>query len=447
MSEHPPMPRLPARAGHAHTRPALDRRTVLRGLGAALTLPWLDAFVPRLARADTVKPPVRLAFLFAPNGVHAPAWFVEPGLKPEDPLSPSLEPLQPVRQHVTFLRGLDQDAARAHGDGPGDHARSAAVFLTSVHPVKTAGPGIRAGISIDQVAANKLRGKTRLASLEMGLERGRTSGSCDSGYACAYSNHISWADPYTPNPKEVDPRRVFERLFGADRDAARSDSAGLRRSVLDATADDMRRLRHRLGAPDRHRLDGWLEGLRSAERRIEEAERHDREVRERLGDHEPPSGIPKRHPDHARLMSELIVLAFQTDATRVITHMLGNGGSNRVYDFLGIRDGHHSLSHHAGDLAKIEAIKRIDRWHASEFAWLVQSMAETPDGDGMLIDNVAVLWGSGIRDGNRHDHHDLPLLLAGRDVIGTRPASAVVAARHGTGLDTFMQRLVALAAT
>ena len=249
MSEHPPTPRLPARTGHAHTRPALDRRTILRGLGAALTLPWLEAFVPRLARADTVKPPVRLAFLFAPNGVHAPAWFVEPGLKPEDPLSPSLEPLEPVRQHVTFLRGLDQDAARAHGDGPGDHARSAAVFLTSVHPVKTAGPGIRAGISIDQVAANKLRGKTRLASLEMGLERGRTSGSCDSGYACAYSNHISWADPFTPNPKEVDPRRVFERLFGADQDDARSDTTGLRRSVLDATADDMKRLRHRLGKP------------------------------------------------------------------------------------------------------------------------------------------------------------------------------------------------------
>ena len=298
MSEHPPTPRLPPRTGHAHTRPALDRRTILRGLGAALTLPWLEAFVPRLARADTVKPPVRLAFLFAPNGVHAPAWFVEPGLKPEDPLSPSLEPLEPVRQHVTFLRGLDQDAARAHGDGPGDHARSAAVFLTSVHPVKTAGPGIRAGTSIDQVAANKLRGKTRLASLEMGLERGRTSGSCDSGYACAYSNHISWADPFTPNPKEVDPRRVFERLFGADQDDARSNTTGLRRSVLDATADDMKRLRHRLGTPDRHRLDGWLEGLRSAERRIEEAERHDREVKERLGDREPPSGIPKRHPDH-----------------------------------------------------------------------------------------------------------------------------------------------------
>ncbi len=412
--------------------PVLDRRTVLRGVGAALALPWLEAFLPRRAiAADAARPPVRLAFVYAPNGVSPRAWHPEPGIDRASPLPPSLEPLAPVRDHVLIARGLGQDWANAHGDGPGDHARAAAVFLTSRKAVKTAGAGISVGTSIDQVAARALAEATRVPSIELGLERGGRAGSCDSGYACAYSNHVSWSDPATPNAKEIDPRRIFERLFGAG--PASSEPGAVRRSILDRTADDTRRLIARLGRADRERLGGWLEGVRETERRIERAERFDQEVRERLGDRAPPSGIPARHPDHARLVAELIVLAFRTDATRVVTHMLGNGGSNRVYSFLGLSEGHHGLSHHQGDEAKIGAIERIDRWLVEEFAWLVAELAATPEGDGSLLDRTALVFGSGIRDGNRHDHHDLPLLVAGRAGGAIMPGR-VVAWPRGTPL-------------
>lgn len=422
MSGTPPRPVLGPRRGHPHGRALLDRRTVLRGVGAALALPWLQAFAPRPAAAGE-DAPIRLAFLFAPNGVNPAAWF--PAREgPAFDLPPSLQPLEPVREHVLIAGGLDQDAARAHGDGPGDHARSAAVFLTSAHPVKTAGEGLAVGASIDQVAARALGRRTRVPSLEMGLEAGGRSGSCDSGYACAYTNHVSWSDPSTPNPKEVDPRRIFERLFGAP-DARPAAAAGVtRRSVLDRVADELRELDARLGRDDRETVGAYLESVRETERRIEQAERHDRDVLERLGERRAPTGVPRRHADHSRLLLELLVLAFETDATRIVTHMLGNGGSNRVYTSLGVTEGHHSLSHHAGDAAKIAQIQRIDRWFIEEFAWLVQRLGEVREGEATLLDRTALVMGSGIRDGNRHDHGDLPILVAGRAGGALHPGRA-----------------------
>ncbi|MCH2133859.1 MAG: DUF1552 domain-containing protein [Phycisphaerales bacterium] len=399
----------------------IDRRMVLRGLGTAVALPWLEAMTPvgamgrALAGSTPGAPPLRSAFLFIPNGVHAPDWSPT-GTGADYELSPLLKPLARHRSDLSVLSGLGHHNAKALGDGPGDHARSSACFLTGAHPVKTDGADIRAGISIDQVMAQQYDGVTRFASLELGCEPGLQSGSCDSGYSCAYSANISWRTPGSPMAKEINPRLLFERLFqvgpAGESAVQRAERLARRRSILDYVSGDARRLHRQLGLRDREKMDEYLEGVRSIERRLEQVERVDRDPAAIAGV-DPPAGIPGDYREHLRLMHELMVLSFRLDLTRVCTMMWANEGTNRSFPFLEIPEGHHHLSHHKGDVAMIEKIRRINQFQSEMLAELLDLMAETPEGEGRLLDNVMLVYGGAISDGNRHDHDDLPIVLAG----------------------------------
>ena len=328
--------------------------------------------------------------------------------------APTMKALEPFREDLLVLSGLAQVNGRALGDGSGDHARAGATWLTGVHPKKTEGADIHAAISADQIAARDLGKFTQLSSLEIGLEAPTLAGSCDTGYSCAYTNTISWRSPTTPNPMEVNPRAVFERLFGeADSTdpAARLASLSEQRSILDYVAADVSRLKSRLGASDSRKLTEYLEAIRDIERRIQKAEERSASVK--LPEMERPSSIPEEFEEHARLMMDLMVIAYQTDMTRVISCMLAREGSNRSYRSIGVPDGHHSVTHHQGDPEKIEKTTKINQLHAQTFAYLLQKMHSTPDGDGTLLDHSMMLYGSSISDGNAHTHDNLPIVLVG----------------------------------
>jgi hypothetical protein len=401
------------------SREPLSRRTFLRGAGTALALPWLEAMLPRAAYArgiSSVASPRRFAFLFAPNGKRMDQWTpAEDG--PDYALPPLLEPLAPFRSQLLVLTGLAHQNANAIGDGPGDHARSAACFLTGAHPRKTEGANIRNGVSVDQLLAEKLGVETRLPSLELGTEPALTSGNCDSGYSCAYSCNVSWKGPATPVLKEVDPRLVFERLFGGE-DATpelRAQRLARRKSILDAAGADAQRLRARLGATDRRKVDEYLESVRALEREIEKSEA--------AGPVAPPvarpAGIPPDLGDHLRLLSGLLVAAWQADLTRVASFMFANDGSNRSFPFLGVPDGNHEVSHHGNDVAKLEKYAKINRFHVEQLAFLLGKLAATEDGDGTLLDHALVTYGCGISDGNAHNHDHLPIVVAGGGGLAT----------------------------
>jgi hypothetical protein len=393
-------------------RRRISRRTLLRGTGTAIALPWLELMTPARARAGAAAPPVRMAFLYVPNGVHMPSWT--PAFEGAGFVLPEiLEPLQAFRDDLLVLSGLTLDQARAHGDGGGDHARAMAAFLTGRHPRKTEGADLRAGVSVDQVAAREIGLATRFPSLELGCEGSKNVGDCDHGYSCAYQSNLSWRDERTPVAKQVNPRVVFDRLFGAPDDDAET-SARLdrhRKSVLDHAGEDARRLRSRLGAADRRRLEEYLTSVREVERRVlgntpvagTSAGRLPR-----------PLGIPADFQEHFRLMADLLALAFHTDSTRVATLVLANDGSNRSYPRIEVPDGHHDLSHHGGDPAKQAKIRAINRFHVAELAYFLERLKSIPEGDRTLLDHCIVLYGSGISDGNAHRHDDLPILLAGR---------------------------------
>jgi len=392
----------------------LPRRTFLRGLGTSIALPLLDAMTPAFGAARTeAAPPCRMVFAYVPNGVIMEDWT--PSVEGRDfELKAILEPLAPYRDQILVLTGLAHNNGRALGDGPGDHARAAASYLTGVHPKKTAGADIRNGVSVDQVAAQAIGSATRLASLELSCEDGRQAGNCDSGYSCAYSNNISWRSETTPVPPLVNPRIVFERLFGDDAGedpAARVRSRRLRRSILDFVAEDTRRLAAGLGRTDRRKLDEYLTAVRDVERRLEQAEQEAGQAEPGI---EKPAGIPLVYRDHVRLMLDLMTLALQTDTTRIVTFMFAREGSNLAYREIGVSEAHHGLTHHQNDPEKIRKISRINRYHMELFASLIGKLAATPEGDGTLLDHSMVVYGSGIADGNRHTHHDLPVLLAGR---------------------------------
>jgi hypothetical protein len=388
---------------------ALSRRAFLRGTGCAIALPWLDAMLPAFGRSapEAVH---RALFVFAPNGKKMDDWIpAAEGAGWEPPHS--LEPLARHRERLLVLSGLALDGGRAHGDGPGDHARAAASYLTSAHPKKTGGADIRCGVSVDQVIAGAVGAATRFPSLELGLEKGKGAGSCDSGYSCAYTVHVSWRTPAVPVAKETRPRAVFERLIGpAGRDpvAAARERRRLR-SVLDAVAEDARALERDLGAVDRAQLAEYLDAVRAVEKRIAAAEDE--------APLEPPAGLaggaPDGYPERVALMYELVVLAFRADLTRVATLMLGNAGSNRSYPFVEVPEGHHDLSHHGKDPHKLAQIRRIDRWHSERFADFLDGLAAVREDDQDLLDRSLVLFGSGLADGNAHAHHDLPIVLAG----------------------------------
>jgi hypothetical protein len=410
----------------------LSRRTVLKGVGCALGLPLLEAMLPTRARAaEQAKLPVRMAFVTFPNGAIMDAWRPQ-GEGASYELSPTLQPLADVKADITLFTGLAQDNGRAKGDGAGDHARSSASLLTGAHPVKTSGANIRVGQSVDQAAAERIGHLTRLPSLELGIERGRDAGGCDSGYSCAYSNNVSWKDASTPMAKEINPRLVFERMFGKAADGQTlARRTRVRQSVLDLVSEQASDLKGRLGQADQQKVEQYFTSVREIEQRIARAAENKEVVRP---DREVPEGVPSDLVEHIRLMYDLMALAFQTDTTRIITFMTANEGSNRSYKMVGVNNGHHELSHHREEKEKVEQLKKIDLFLVTEFAAFLKKLKSIPEGTGSLLDNCMVLYGSGLSDGNRHRHDDLPIVVAGR-AGGTIQAGRHVALGSETPLN------------
>lgn len=389
----------------------LPRRKFLKGVGATMALPWLEAMAStaRAAKDEESAAPVRMAFIFFANGAIMPNWKPQ-GDGADWKLSRTLKPLEPHKDQVTVFTGLTQHHGRANGDGAGDHARCAGSFLTGAQPVKTAGANIRVDVSVDQAAAELIGRKTRLPSLELGIERGRSSGNCDSGYSCAYSTNVSWKTATTPMAKEINPKLAFERLFGAADSAKGQAERNLyRKSILDMVAEDAAVLRRKLGKTDQRKLDEYFNSVRELEQRV------DREAMKltEVPDYRVPEGIPREVETHIRLMYDVMTLAFQTDTTRISTFMLANAGSNRSYPMVGVNGGHHSLSHHQNDPQKMEDITKIDTFLVSQTAYFLDKLKAVREGEQTLLDNSLVLYGSGLADGNRHTHHDLPIVLAG----------------------------------
>ena len=417
---------------------SLHRRQFLRGLGAAIALPAFASLVPSaVAKATSARglattatgAPLRTAFVFFPNGAIPSTWWPESASDAFTP-SPTLEPLSAHRQRIQVLGGLDHKEAVGGADGGGDHARGNSVFLTGVRLRKSA-TDIRAGVSIDQVIARAVGGETRFPSLELTCDVVRNSGACDSGYACAYQHNISWRSASMPMAAEPNPRLVFERLFGAGDRGQRV--ANLRRrqaeqhSVLDYVLEDARGMQRRLGRRDRDKLDEYLTGVREIEIRIERAERLGKPKDPSV---DTPAGIPADHAQHIQLMYDMMVLAFQTDSTRVATLLLAHDGSNRSFPEIGIPEGHHDLSHHFNNAEKIRKVAELDRWYVTQFARFLTRLEQTRDVDGRsLLENSMIVYGGGNADANRHTHSNLPLLLAGGGGGSLRPGRFV---QHGS---------------
>ena len=390
------------------SRKALPRRTVLRGIGTTLALPLLDGMVPALtALSRTAARPVkRLGVVYVPNGIVMEQWTpAAAGAGFE--MTPTLQPLTPFRDRLLVVSGLSNK-------GPDNvHETGATGFLTGVAPRRTQGSELGAGVSVDQVVAGETARHTQLASLELALESGEDVGTCGAGYTCAYTNTICWRSATTPLPMETNPRTVFERLLG---DAGGTDPAARlarieqNRSLLDAVTDKVAALRRDLGARDRHKLGEYLEAVRDIERRIQRAEA---QVDQPLPDIAAPLGIPTSFDEHAKLMFDLQVLAYQTDLTRVVSFMLSREYSGRTYPEIGVPEAHHPTSHHQNDPDKLAKLARINTYHISLLAYYLEKLRATPDGDGSLLDHVMVLYGAGLSDGNRHSSENLPILLAG----------------------------------
>ena len=398
----------------------LARRTMLRGLGTVMALPFLEAMMPTAKAADLAARPKRLQIFYSPNGMMM-SDFRPATQGAQVTLPPTLEPLAPHRDYVTVITGLGYPSAAAMGDRPAGHGRSCPAFLTGTHVKQTEGTDIRCAISVDQVFANHVGDATQLSSLELGIDQASLLGSCDIGYSCAYTNGISWRSPTVPLPVTANPRDVFERLFG-DGDALDRNSrvTQLRRqsSILDFVKDDAARLSGGLGAADRHKLDEYLEATRDIERRIQKAMTSGDGPQ--AANLERPAGIPDSFDAHVRMMIDLQVLAMQADITRVGSFMIGRELSNRTYPEIGVPDSHHMLSHHGHDPAKIEKLTRINRHHMEYFAYYLQRMRDVKDGEGSLLDRTLVIRGSAFGDPNEHDHMDLPIIVAGGLVKGDR---------------------------
>jgi hypothetical protein len=398
------------------TGKSLPRRTFLRGMGVTLALPMLDAMTPALARGNEAKTAVRLGFVYVPNGIIMDRWTPS-AVGRNFEFASTMKPLEAFREHLLVLSGLAQVNGRALGDGAGDHARAGATFLTGVHPKKTEGANIQAGISADQIAARELGKFTQLGSLELGIESNQLAGGCDSGYSCAYTNTMSWRSPTTPLPIENNPRAVFERLFGdGDSTDAASRLAQLekQRSILDYVTGSLKRMGATLGPQDRSKLTEYTEAIRDIERRIQKAEQQNATIK--LPVMERPTAVPEEFEDHVKMIMDLQVLAFLTDMTRVVSLMMAREGSNRSYRSIGISDGHHSCTHHQNDPDKIAKTVKVNELHVKMFAYLIERLKNTPDGAGTLLDHSMILYGSSISDGNLHTHHDLPIVVAGGGV-------------------------------
>jgi hypothetical protein len=400
------------------TRKAIPRRTVLRGLGAALALPLLDSMTPALRAAETS--PLRWHTFYTPNGMIMEQ-FIPAQTGAGFEYTPILKPLESFREQLVVITGLAHGQANPLGDGSGDHGRSTPCFLTGVHPKKTEGSDIYAGISADQMVARQVGKQTQIASLELGIDPPSLEGSCDTGYSCAYTNTLSWRAPTSPMPVDTNPREVYERLFGDDDSLdQKSREARLKRqsSILDFIKEDAATLSRALGPGDKHKMDEYLESIRDVERRIQQAEQSGANTK--MTDYARPSGVPASFEDHARVMIDLQVLALQADMTRVITFMLGREVSARSYPEIGVPDAHHPLSHHGNDPAKIVKLTKINVLHMEQLAYFLKRMSETKDLNGSLLDHTMVMAGASLGDPNRHDHMNLPIMMAGAGIRGNR---------------------------
>ena len=384
-----------------------------------MALPALESLAPRALAAASAKAPVRMAFLYVPNGANMREWTpTEVGA--DFQLPSTLEPLRAHKNDLLVISGLAQDKGRANGDGAGDHARAAGSWLTGAQPLKNEGSIIRTGISADQVAANAYGKQTRFASIELGMEPGRQGGKCDSGYSCAYSNNVSWRSENTPSGKEINPRLAFDRLFAAANPKVVGE-VGVRReknrrSILDFVLQDARELNAKVSGNDKAKLDEYYNAVREIEQRVEAAERSVGAAQAAgiISQYEIPEQIPESYEEHARLMMDIMALAFQTDTTRVATCMMANEGSNRSYRNLDITRGHHEISHHQDNPENLRQIRDINRFHIRQFAYLIGKLKAMPEGQGSVLDNTMLLYGGSLADPNRHDHGNLPLLMAGR---------------------------------
>jgi hypothetical protein len=400
------------------------RRTFLKSMAATLAVPSF----PSLLSAQTAKAaaPTRMAFIYIPNGVNLDLWRPE-GSGADYKMSRTLEPLAGLRDQFSVLRGFDHEKAEANGDGAGDHARANATFLTGVQARKTAGADIALGESVDQIAARQVGRNTRLASLELSTDPARSSGNCDSGYSCAYQFNLAWINETTPAPAERDPRLVFEKMFGSGNETEDARRRAYRKSILDFVMTDAKRLQQRLGSTDKGKMEEYLTAVRDVEQRIERAEKFRKEVPE----DKRPNGVPEGYGEHMRMMFDLMHLAFQTDTTRVSTFLLAHDGSNRTFPEIDVHSAHHELSHHRSNPQTLENIGKIDRFYIEQLAYFLKKMKETPDGEGSLLDHSMIVYGGGIADGNRHNHDDLPVILAGKG-NGTLKPGRVIEAPKGT---------------
>ena len=396
------------------TKKAISRRTVLRGLGVSVSLPLLDAMVPALTafQKTAAKPVNRFGAVYVPNGMRMPQ-FTPSTEGSAFEFTPILKPLEPYRDRLLVLSGLNSTPPANQGGAVGVHARASTRFLTDTPPKVTNGADLQAGISMDQIAAKELGQHTQLASLELGIESTDSAASCDNGFNCVYTSTISWRGPTTPLPTEHNPREVFERLFG---DTASTDPVTRlariqqERSILDSVSQRIARLEQRVGSADRAKLDEYFEAIRDIERRIQNAER---QSATELPVVDQPAGIPATFEEHTKLMYDLYALAYQCDLTRVITFMIAHEFSGRTYPEIGVPDAHHPISHHQNDPARLAKLVKINTYHITLFASFLEKLRSTPDGDGSLLDHVMIVYGAGMSDSNAHDPKNLPILLAG----------------------------------
>jgi hypothetical protein len=416
----------------------LSRRAVLKGIGTTIALPFLDAMTPAFARAADA--PVRLAWFYVPNGIDMRHWTpaAEGTL---DTLAGILAPMNPIKDELLVLSNLTTHWGRPLQDGAGDHGRALGSYMTGAQVFKTAGADLKLGISADQVAADAIGRDTRLPSLEVGLEEARQAGNCDSGYSCAYTYNLAWRTETQPLPPVSDPRALFERLFGADADepaAARARRVAMRQSILDEILGSTNRLKNTLGGADRRKLDEYLTSVREIERQVQRAAAEGITIEPGI---EKPFGVPVEFPDYFRLMTDMMVLAFKADITRISTMIVGREGSVRAYPEIGVNDGHHPLTHHQGNMDMLAKVRQINELHAQLFAEFLMKLKKTPEGNSNLLDQSMIVYGSGLSDGNGHTHDQLPTLLAGRGGGFVAPGRHVIFQRETPVTNLFLTML------
>jgi hypothetical protein len=419
------------------TRKALDRRTFLRGVGTAVALPFLDSMVPALALANTAKkPPVRMAFVYVPNGMDMRNWNLDYEGK-LGALPRILKPLEPYKDDILHFGNLTHNGGRALLDGAGDHGRCCASYLTGIQPRKTL-VDIKAGVSFDQIVANQIGSQTRFPSLELGLEDARQAGDCDSGYSCAYTNNLAWKSETQPLPPILDPRVLFERMFGngvALSPEARARKSKYRRSILDFVTSDTAKLETELGPTDRRKLDEYLSSIRAVELQLEKAEKDNAQIDPHM---DKPYGVPADFAEHFKLMSDMMTIAFQADLTRIITFLVTHEGSSRAYREIGIADGHHPLTHHRNDPVLMEKVAQINSYQLTQFAGWIEKMKATKEGDSSLLDNCMIVYGAALADGNRHSHEDLPTIMVGRGGSNFKSGRRIVSRKETPMCNLFL---------